>query len=140
MPKLKKVIAGFAFSTALAGGALALSAAAAGAATAPTEYGYSGPAEEVLFNNTFANSFNNWRTAPRRNPCGTTEFGDGYTTVGVNNTFDNSFNDWRTASFGGETCGSVIPSWNDCWWDNCLWANAVWGFDCDNSCFSGCRN
>ncbi|WP_182875510.1 hypothetical protein [Microbispora sp. H10670] len=139
MPKLKKVIAGFAFSTALAGGALALSAAAAGAATAPTEYGYSSPAEDVLFNNTFANSFDNWRTTAR-NPCGTTGYGDGYTTVGVNNTFDNSFNDWRTASSYGETCGSVIPSWNDWWWDNCLWANAVWGFDCDNSCFSGCRN
>ncbi|MBO4274771.1 hypothetical protein [Microbispora triticiradicis] len=133
MPKLKKVIAGFAFSTALAGGALAGSAAAAGAATAPTEYGYSSPGEELLLNNTFDNSFNDWRNTSR-NPCGTTGHGDGHTTVGVNNTFDNSFNDWRNASSFGEPCGSVIPSWNDCWWDNCLWANAIWGPDCRQRC------
>ncbi|KAA9374470.1 hypothetical protein AB0C10_23450 [Microbispora amethystogenes] len=139
MSKLKKVIAGFAFSTALAGGALALSATAAGAATAPTEYGYSSPAEEVLFNNTFANSFDNWRTTAL-NPCGTTGYGDGYSTVGINNTADNSFNNWgTTSSYGyGETCGSVVPSWNDSWWDTCLWANAVWGYDCydDYGCYN----
>ncbi|ETK30759.1 hypothetical protein [Microbispora sp. ATCC PTA-5024] len=39
MPKLTKVIAGLAVSTALAGGALAATATAAAATTAPTEWG-----------------------------------------------------------------------------------------------------
>ncbi|MFC0865527.1 hypothetical protein ACFHYQ_24855 [Sphaerimonospora cavernae] len=42
MPKLNKVIAGLALSTALAGGALATSATAASATTAPTEWGGAG--------------------------------------------------------------------------------------------------
>lgn len=42
MPKLKKVIAGLTLSTALAGGALATTAAAASATTAPTQWGWGG--------------------------------------------------------------------------------------------------
>lgn len=62
MPKLKKVIAGLALSTALGGGALAMGATAASASTAPA--GWSNPSNEfdAGFNNTFENSA--FQTAP----------------------------------------------------------------------------
>jgi hypothetical protein len=53
MPKLKKVIAGLALTTALAGGALATSATAASATTAPTGGGWAEPC------NNFCNNFCN---------------------------------------------------------------------------------
>lgn len=64
MPKLKKVIAGLALSTALGGGALALGATAASASTAPTGWGCTNPSNEfdAGFNNTFENSA--FQTAP----------------------------------------------------------------------------
>ncbi|MEU7689674.1 hypothetical protein OHB01_06045 [Microbispora hainanensis] len=64
MPKLKKVIAGLALSTALGGGALAVGATAASASTTPTGWGWSNPSNEfdAGFNNTFENSA--FHTAP----------------------------------------------------------------------------
>ncbi|WP_055478717.1 hypothetical protein [Sphaerimonospora mesophila] len=54
MPKLNKVIARLALSTALAGGALTMSAAAASATTAPAEWGWSGAC------NNFCNDSSDW--------------------------------------------------------------------------------
>ncbi|MEU7881391.1 hypothetical protein [Microbispora bryophytorum] len=59
MPKLKKVIAGLALSTALGGGALALGATAASASTVPTGWGCTNPCSTGIdngFNNTFENT------------------------------------------------------------------------------------
>ncbi|GGO28079.1 hypothetical protein GCM10010116_56280 [Microbispora rosea subsp. aerata] len=73
MPKLKKVIAGLALSTALGGGALAVGATAASASTIPScGYPYSNEFDGG-FNNTFQNA--SFHTAPFltdsfRNGCG----------------------------------------------------------------------
>ncbi|MGI5154364.1 hypothetical protein [Microbispora sp. CA-102843] len=70
MPKLKKVIAGLALSTALGGGALLAGATAASATTAPTGWGYTNPCTNEFdngFNNTFENS--SVRNDGFRNDC-----------------------------------------------------------------------
>ncbi|MEU6430125.1 hypothetical protein ABZ860_29905 [Microbispora sp. NPDC046973] len=70
MPKLKKVIAGLALSTALGGGALAAGATAASASTAPTGWGCTNPCTNEFdngFNNTFENTC--FRNAPFQTDC-----------------------------------------------------------------------
>ena len=76
MPKLKKVIAGLALSTALGGGALAAGATAASASIAPTGWGCTNPCTNEFdgFNNTIDNScFQNggFRNDCSRNDCNT---------------------------------------------------------------------
>ncbi|GIH64325.1 hypothetical protein [Microbispora siamensis] len=66
MPKLKKVIAGLALSTALGGGALAAGATAASASTAPTGWGCTNPCTDG-FNNTFENV--GFRNEPFQHEC-----------------------------------------------------------------------